>query len=159
MRTAPGFSAARVGQASGRRRRIKGRAKEKKEAGRKELELERHQRIFAIERRQETFLKERREREREKESKERAEERKSSRASDERAFPRPGHLVLLERSSQGACPASRGRRRPSPPHHNRELEQRQFPQEPQGSPAGVRVRLDSRQTDQLEDRTRRTGPR
>ena len=73
MRTAPGFSAARVGEGSGRRRRIKGRAEERKEAGRKELELERHQRIFAIERRQETSLKERRERER----KERAEERKS----------------------------------------------------------------------------------
>ena len=77
------------------------------------------------------------------------EERKSSRAPDERAFPRPGHLVLLERSSQGACLAGHGRRRPYPPHHEGELERRQSPQEPQGSPAGVQVRLASRRTESV----------
>ena len=69
----------------------------------------------------------------------RAEEGVEKERRSGRAFPRPGHLVLLERSSQGACLAGRGRCRPSPPHHNRELERHQFPQEPQGSPAGVQV--------------------
>ena len=33
-----------------------------------------------------------------------------------------GAFVLLERSSQGACLAGLGRRRPYPPHHDRELD-------------------------------------